>query len=104
MHLAKGLESRAVAVMAFDDDVIPVQVRTGAIADEADLEDVYNTERHLAAHRLHEGTRPPVGYCGRVPSGSLLAAQSSTGCGGVGAFDAGGEGGGEKAVDVAVED
>ena len=47
MHLAKGLEVRAVAVMACDDEVIPLQERIAAVADEADLEDVYNTERHL---------------------------------------------------------
>lgn len=47
MHLAKGLEFRAVAVMACDDEVIPSQTRIDAIYDEADLEEVYNTERHL---------------------------------------------------------
>jgi hypothetical protein len=47
MHLAKGLEFRAVVVMACDDEVIPLQSRVEAIADEADLEEVYNTERHL---------------------------------------------------------
>ncbi|MDX8389410.1 MAG: UvrD-helicase domain-containing protein, partial [Mariprofundaceae bacterium] len=47
MHLAKGLEFRAVVVMACDDEVIPSQDRIEAIADNADLEDVYNTERHL---------------------------------------------------------
>ena len=47
MHLAKGLERRAVAVVACDDEVIPLQSRIEEIADEADLEDVYNTERHL---------------------------------------------------------
>lgn len=47
MHLAKGLEFRAVAVMACDDEVIPLQKRIEAIADEADLEEVYNTERQL---------------------------------------------------------
>ena len=47
MHLAKGLEFRAVAVMACDDEVIPLQERIETIADEADLEEVYNTERHL---------------------------------------------------------
>jgi hypothetical protein len=47
MHLAKGLEFRAVAVMACDDAVIPLQERIEAVADDADLEDVYNTERHL---------------------------------------------------------
>jgi len=47
MHLAKGLEFRAVAVMACDDEIIPLQSRIESIADEADLEEVYNTERHL---------------------------------------------------------
>ena len=47
MHLAKGLERRAVAVVACDDEVTPLQSRIEEIADEADLEDVYNTERHL---------------------------------------------------------
>ena len=47
MHLAKGLEFRAVAVMACDDEVIPLQERIENVVDEADLEDVYNTERHL---------------------------------------------------------
>jgi len=47
MHLAKGLEFRAVAVMACDDEVIPLQSRIETVADDSDLEEVYNTERHL---------------------------------------------------------
>ena len=47
MHLAKGLEFRAVAVMACDDEVIPLQERIEAVTDESDLKDVYDTERHL---------------------------------------------------------
>lgn len=47
MHLAKGLEFRAVVVMACDDEIIPLQARIEGVADEADLEEVYNTERHL---------------------------------------------------------
>lgn len=47
MHLAKGLEFRAVSVMACDDEVIPSQERLSEVGDEADLEEVYNTERHL---------------------------------------------------------
>ena len=47
MHLAKGLEFRVVAVIAYDDEVIPLQERIENVADEADLEEVYNTERHL---------------------------------------------------------
>src|SRR5262249_13171762 len=44
MHLAKGLEFRAVVVMACDDEVIPSQERIEAVTDDADLEEVYNTE------------------------------------------------------------
>lgn len=47
MHLAKGLEFRAVAIMACDDEIIPLQERIAAVADDADLEEVYNTERNL---------------------------------------------------------
>ena len=47
MHLAKGLEFRAVAVMACDDEVIPLQDRIETVSDDADLEEVCNTERHL---------------------------------------------------------
>jgi superfamily I DNA/RNA helicase len=47
IHLAKGLEFRAVVVMARDDEVIPSQKRIEGVVDAADLEEVYETERHL---------------------------------------------------------
>lgn len=47
MHLAKGLEFRAVVVMACDDEVIPLQERMETVGDDADLQEVYDTERHL---------------------------------------------------------
>lgn len=47
MHAAKGLEFRAVVVMACDDEVIPLQERVESVSDEADLAEVYDTERHL---------------------------------------------------------
>ena len=47
MHVAKGLEFRVVAVMACDDEVIPLQARIETAAEDSDLEEVYNTERHL---------------------------------------------------------
>ncbi|NKC13427.1 MAG: AAA family ATPase [Gammaproteobacteria bacterium] len=47
MHLAKGLEFRAVAVMACDDEVLPSQERIENVSDDADLEEVYDTERQL---------------------------------------------------------
>jgi mRNA-degrading endonuclease RelE of RelBE toxin-antitoxin system len=47
MHLAKGLEFRAVAVMACDDEIVPLQERIENVGDDADLQEVYDTERHL---------------------------------------------------------
>ncbi|PYN86051.1 MAG: DNA helicase, partial [Candidatus Rokuibacteriota bacterium] len=47
MPLSKGLEFRAVVVMACDDEVIPLQARIEAVTDDGDLEEVYDTERHL---------------------------------------------------------
>ena len=47
MHLAKGLEFRAVVVIACDDEVIPLQERIETVGDDADLQEVYETERHL---------------------------------------------------------
>ena len=47
MHEAKGLEFRGVAVMACDDDVIPDGERIAAIGDMAEMESVYESERHL---------------------------------------------------------
>ena len=47
MHLAKGLEFRAVVVMACDDEVIPLQSRVETVTDQNDLDDVLRTERHL---------------------------------------------------------
>ena len=47
MRAAKGLEFRAVAVVACDFDVIPSRARIDTIADESDIEHVDATERHL---------------------------------------------------------
>ncbi len=47
MHLAKGLEFKGVAVMACDDGVLPLRERLESVADETELDDVYETERHL---------------------------------------------------------
>ena len=66
MHQAKGLEFRAVVVMACDSEVIPLQSRIESTVDEAELEEVYNTERNLLYvactrardHLLVTGLRP----------------------------------------------
>jgi len=66
MHLAKGLEFRAVAVMACDDEIIPLQERIETLGDDADLQEVYDTERQLLYvactrardHLLVSGVKP----------------------------------------------
>ncbi|TXN07325.1 AAA family ATPase [Methylobacterium sp. WL103] len=66
MHLAKGLEFKVVVVLACDDGVLPLQERIDTVSDEAELEEVYETERHLlyvAATRARDrllitGVRP----------------------------------------------
>jgi superfamily I DNA/RNA helicase len=47
MHLAKGLEFRAVAVMVCDGEIVPLQEHIETVGDDADLQEVYDTERHL---------------------------------------------------------
>jgi mRNA-degrading endonuclease RelE of RelBE toxin-antitoxin system len=47
MPVAKGLEFRSVAVMACDDEIVPLQERIETVGDDADLQEVYDTERHL---------------------------------------------------------
>lgn len=72
MHLAKGLEFRAVAVMACDEDILPLRARLDAAADEADLREVYDTERQLlyvACTRARDrvlvtGIEPPSEFLG----------------------------------------
>ena len=33
--------------MPCDDEIVPLQARIESVTDDADLEDAYNTERHL---------------------------------------------------------
>ena len=47
MHLGKGLEFRTVAVMACDEEILPLASRIAEAADEGELDDIYETERQL---------------------------------------------------------
>jgi hypothetical protein len=66
MHFAKGLEFRAVAIMACDEHIIPAQQRIADVSDEMELDEVFATERQLlyvAATRARDrlmisGVRP----------------------------------------------
>lgn len=70
MHLAKGLEFRAVVVMACDQGLLPLDERVADAADEAELDEIYETERRLLyvactrarEHLLLTGVRPASEY------------------------------------------
>ncbi|KQT92636.1 3'-5' exonuclease [Rhizobium sp. Leaf453] len=70
MSLAKGLEFRAVVVMACDEGILPLDERVADAADEAELDDVYETERRLLyvactrarEHLVLTGQRPGSEY------------------------------------------
>ena len=47
MHLAKGLEFKAVVIMACEEDIIPSAKRMKAVTDETELEEILNSERNL---------------------------------------------------------
>ncbi|MDI4655358.1 3'-5' exonuclease [Xanthobacter autotrophicus] len=70
MDLAKGLEFRAVVVMACDEGVLPLDERVTDSAGEAELDDIYETERRLLyvactrarEHLLLSGVTPASEY------------------------------------------
>lgn len=71
MHLAKGLEFRAVVVMSCDDEVIPLQERIEHVGDDADLQEVYETERHLL-YVACTRARDHLLVCGVTPVSEFL--------------------------------
>lgn len=70
MHLAKGLEFRAVVVMACDQGILRLDEHVADAADEAELDEIYETERRLLyvactrarEHLLLTGVRPASEY------------------------------------------
>ena len=69
MHLAKGLEFRAVAVMACDDEVIPLQERIETVGDDADLAGGLRHRAAPALRRLHAGPGSSAGHGRRAGIG-----------------------------------
>ena len=76
MSLAKGLEFRAVVVMACDEGILPLDERVADAADEAELDDIYETERRLLyvactrarEHLLLTGVAPTSEYLADLTS------------------------------------
>ena len=48
--------------MACDAEVIPLQERIETVVDDSDLDEVYNTERHLLYVALHLCAGPATGH------------------------------------------
>ncbi|WP_316172348.1 3'-5' exonuclease [Bradyrhizobium sp. SZCCHNS3016] len=71
MHLAGALEFRAVLVTACDDKAIPLQERIETVGDEADLQEVYETERHLLYFACTRA-RNHLLVCGVAPVSEFL--------------------------------
>lgn len=72
MHLAKGLEFKAVTVMACDDEVIPLQERIESAAEESELDEIFDTERHLL-YVACTRARDQVAITGVEPGSEFLA-------------------------------
>jgi len=72
MSLAKGLEFRAVIVMASDQGVLPLDERVADAADEAELDDIYETERRLL-YVACTRAREHLLLTGLIPTSEYLA-------------------------------
>lgn len=72
MSLAKGLEFRAVVVMACDEGILPLDERVADAADEAELDDIYETERRLL-YVACTRAREHLLLTGVVPASEYLA-------------------------------
>jgi hypothetical protein len=69
--MAKRLAFKSVAVMACDDELLPLQLRVESAGDESKLDEIYDTERHLLPCRDHAGKRSGAGQRPEPASGFL---------------------------------
>ena len=60
-----------MARKACDDEVVPLQERIETVADSADLEEIYNTERHLL-YVACTRARDQLLVCGVEPKSEFL--------------------------------
>jgi len=77
MHLAKGLEFRQVIVMACDDTILPNQNRIDTVADETELDEVYESERRLL-YVACTRARETLIICGLAPGSEFIADLKAT--------------------------
>ena len=72
MHRAKGLEYRAAAVIACDEDVLPIAERLATASDMSELQEVHETERHLLYVAVTRA-RAELWVSGVMPGSDYLA-------------------------------
>jgi hypothetical protein len=77
MSLAKGLEFRAVVVMACDEGILPLDDRVADAADEAELDEIYETERRLL-YVACTRAREHLLLTGKTPTSEYLTDFAST--------------------------
>lgn len=70
-YFAKGRDFLLMVVMTCDDDVMPQLVWIETVADHADLEEVYNTARHLL-YAACTGAKDPMLVTGIDPISELV--------------------------------
>ena len=72
MHDAKGLEFKSVAIIACEEDILPAESRLLAARDEADIDEIMATERHLFYVAFSRARENVWISCGGLPSEFLV--------------------------------
>ena len=75
-----------MVVIACDDSVIPLQSRIESVSDDSDLDEVYNTERHLLYvactrardHLLVTATKPASEFLDDLAKPTIRARSQAT--------------------------
>ena len=72
MHDAKGLEFKSVAIIACEEDILPAESRLLAARDEAEIDEIMATERHLFYVAFSRARENVWVSCGGLPSEFLV--------------------------------
>ena len=72
MHDAKRLELKSVAFIAYEEDILPAGSRLLMARDEADIDEIMATERHLFYVAFSRARENVWVSCGGLPSEFLI--------------------------------